>query len=591
MPSPGMPASEPRSNPAAQRGSMAPGKARRGGGAAGDTGYDTSPQDGATGSGDTGGGSAGGSAERGSEQGGGGGEQGAGSSGSGGADVNGPPHRVTTPEVQHVQGLIERCMTQYLPQDQVVRLLQSQAGIEPAVTKMVWAKLEERNPKFFAEYRLRSKLKEQVVMFNYLLEQQMSMVNRLFSGWVSAMPPGMPPPGGLPPMGPPPSISSMLPPHPMGGVGGGVGASTLAPPHFPPHPGMFPHPAGLGGGMGCVGPRHRGGGAGGAAGKLEPGTSAGGLPDGGWLAGAAHGGGGGGGGGAQDHGGGPSDGGWLAGVSRGGGGGDGNGDGAIKMEEQHAGRAPGAAGAGVAPGASTSGAHPSSGDHLSVFDAAAFHDLGDVGGAGVDFSLMHLHSSMDDFMDGLGLSNIGSQPGMGVGGASPMDTGAASMHHHHVHDYHHPNHAGYQHATPHAGAGASGAAAEAGGLDLAAQLEERSGRPPAVPPTGGAVVKLEEAGGSWTELEEVGAGGCSGGHRGLGTDLPSMGAIGLGLSSGEHALGVGDPADGLSHLGLGDDIGMGLGDLSFGGPVFGGASDGKREAFSLDEMEALEFCT
>jgi hypothetical protein len=39
----------------------------------------------------------------------------------------------------------------------------------------VWNKLEEKNPKYFAEYHTRSKLKEQVVMFNYLLEQQVGV--------------------------------------------------------------------------------------------------------------------------------------------------------------------------------------------------------------------------------------------------------------------------------------------------------------------------------------------------------------------------------------------------------------------------------
>lgn len=57
-------------------------------------------------------------------------------------------------------------------QEQVTKLLSSQANVEPALCLMVWQKLEDQNPKFFQEYHVRSKLKEQVVMFNYLLEQQ-----------------------------------------------------------------------------------------------------------------------------------------------------------------------------------------------------------------------------------------------------------------------------------------------------------------------------------------------------------------------------------------------------------------------------------
>lgn len=59
-----------------------------------------------------------------------------------------------------------------LPQAQVVSLLHQQAKIEPSFTTLVWQKLEEQNPNFFKLYYVRLKLKEQIVMFNYLLEQQ-----------------------------------------------------------------------------------------------------------------------------------------------------------------------------------------------------------------------------------------------------------------------------------------------------------------------------------------------------------------------------------------------------------------------------------
>mmetsp|Transcript_5742 Transcript_5742/g.17547 ORF Transcript_5742/g.17547 Transcript_5742/m.17547 type:complete len:214 (-) Transcript_5742:86-727(-) len=129
---------------------------------------------------------------------GGGGGGGGGSSGSGGQGVTGPPQRVTTEEVQHVQGLIEQCMTAFMPQHQIASLISSEEGVEPALVAMVWQKLEDLHPAFFAEYHARSKLKEQIVMFNYLLEQQVSMVNKLYSGWMSAMPPMPPPPFAFP---------------------------------------------------------------------------------------------------------------------------------------------------------------------------------------------------------------------------------------------------------------------------------------------------------------------------------------------------------------------------------------------------------
>ena len=78
-----------------------------------------------------------------------------------------PPHR-------HVPSLPSpRRPTPPLPmQAQVVSTLQLRAQIEPAFTRLIWQKLEEQNPDFFRMYAVRLKLKDQIVMFNYLLEQQ-----------------------------------------------------------------------------------------------------------------------------------------------------------------------------------------------------------------------------------------------------------------------------------------------------------------------------------------------------------------------------------------------------------------------------------
>ena len=48
-------------------------------------------------------------------------------------------------------------------------------------TSLVWQKLEEQNPDFFMAYHVRVKLKDQVVLFNHLLEQQMQMIQKMQS--------------------------------------------------------------------------------------------------------------------------------------------------------------------------------------------------------------------------------------------------------------------------------------------------------------------------------------------------------------------------------------------------------------------------
>mmetsp|Transcript_3406 Transcript_3406/g.8463 ORF Transcript_3406/g.8463 Transcript_3406/m.8463 type:complete len:356 (+) Transcript_3406:441-1508(+) len=87
--------------------------------------------------------------------------------------------KISCQDIQYVQNLIERCLQQYMAQKDVVFALQHQARIEPGFTTLVWQKLEEQNPEFFAAYYIRLKLKEQVILFNHLLEQQVQMVQKL----------------------------------------------------------------------------------------------------------------------------------------------------------------------------------------------------------------------------------------------------------------------------------------------------------------------------------------------------------------------------------------------------------------------------
>ncbi len=64
-------------------------------------------------------------------------------------------------------------------QAEVVVSLEEQASIERGFTALVWQKLEEQNEDFFRAYYTRLKLKDQIVLFNHLLEQQVQMVHRI----------------------------------------------------------------------------------------------------------------------------------------------------------------------------------------------------------------------------------------------------------------------------------------------------------------------------------------------------------------------------------------------------------------------------
>ena len=70
-------------------------------------------------------------------------------------------------------------------------------------------KLEEQNPDFFRAYYTRLKLKDQIVLFNHLLLQQVNVVQRHAGGWMHSF---MPQPS-LP--GAPHSPSSLMAPCPL----------------------------------------------------------------------------------------------------------------------------------------------------------------------------------------------------------------------------------------------------------------------------------------------------------------------------------------------------------------------------------------
>ncbi|KAM7271586.1 hypothetical protein ACFE04_030800 [Oxalis oulophora] len=87
--------------------------------------------------------------------------------------------RVSRQDIQLVQNLIERCLQLYMNQKEVVDTLLAQAKIEPGFTELVWKKLEEENREFFKAYYLRLMVKQQIVEFNKLLEQQVNLMHQL----------------------------------------------------------------------------------------------------------------------------------------------------------------------------------------------------------------------------------------------------------------------------------------------------------------------------------------------------------------------------------------------------------------------------
>jgi len=101
-----------------------------------------------------------------------------------GKDAGGDAHnglqvrKISGNDIQLVQNLIERCLQLYMDMGEVVKTLQTQAGIEPGFTSLVWQKLEEQNPEFFTAYKMRLRLQDQIRTFNQLLEQHMQMSNQ-----------------------------------------------------------------------------------------------------------------------------------------------------------------------------------------------------------------------------------------------------------------------------------------------------------------------------------------------------------------------------------------------------------------------------
>ncbi|XP_057983797.1 uncharacterized protein LOC131168416 isoform X2 [Malania oleifera] len=100
---------------------------------------------------------------------------------------SGEVRRVSRQDIQLVQNLIERCLQLYMNQKEVVATLLDQAKIEPGFTELVWQKLEEENQEFFKAYRLRLMVKQQIIVFNKLLEKQVELMHQICPTGVASM--------------------------------------------------------------------------------------------------------------------------------------------------------------------------------------------------------------------------------------------------------------------------------------------------------------------------------------------------------------------------------------------------------------------
>ncbi|KAA3457102.1 Histidine--tRNA ligase [Gossypium australe] len=74
-----------------------------------------------------------------------------------------------------------------MTQKEVVETLLAQAEIEPGFTELVWQKLEEENREFFQAYHLRLMVKQQIMEFNKLLEQQVQLMHQIHPSGVSSI--------------------------------------------------------------------------------------------------------------------------------------------------------------------------------------------------------------------------------------------------------------------------------------------------------------------------------------------------------------------------------------------------------------------
>jgi uncharacterized protein (TIGR01589 family) len=90
--------------------------------------------------------------------------------------------KVSWEDIKFVQNLIERCLLQYMTQAEIITALQAQANIDPAFTCLVWEKLLDQNRDFFYLYGIKLRMKDQIVAFNYLVDQHVQLLKSVGGG-------------------------------------------------------------------------------------------------------------------------------------------------------------------------------------------------------------------------------------------------------------------------------------------------------------------------------------------------------------------------------------------------------------------------
>mmetsp|Transcript_42258 Transcript_42258/g.112826 ORF Transcript_42258/g.112826 Transcript_42258/m.112826 type:complete len:88 (+) Transcript_42258:332-595(+) len=70
-------------------------------------------------------------------------------------------------------------MAKYMTQSEIMSTLQAQAHIQPSLTCLVWQKLEEENSDTFFAYNAMVRAKDQIMAFNYLVEQQSRLMEKI----------------------------------------------------------------------------------------------------------------------------------------------------------------------------------------------------------------------------------------------------------------------------------------------------------------------------------------------------------------------------------------------------------------------------
>ncbi|KAL6567132.1 hypothetical protein OROMI_015536 [Orobanche minor] len=81
-------------------------------------------------------------------------------------------------EIDHVRECIERCIQMYMNKRETVKFLATHGNIKPAITRIVWSRLERDNPEFFRAYYVRLAVQDQIIEFNKLLPLQAELMRQ-----------------------------------------------------------------------------------------------------------------------------------------------------------------------------------------------------------------------------------------------------------------------------------------------------------------------------------------------------------------------------------------------------------------------------